>query len=70
MLRPIAASDRIRNGISTPVNTYGVAASGTDDERDGQHDRDRDPVLPDREDRVVVLVGRLELSGFAVEHGG
>ena len=42
----------------------GIATNGDD-----ENDRDPDAVLPEGEDRLVRLVARLELPGFAIEHG-
>ena len=38
-------------------------------EGDDENERDPDPILPEGEDRLVRLVARLELPGFAIEHG-
>lgn len=38
-------------------------------EREGQHGDHEEPVLQDREELLVGLVGGLVLAGFAVEHG-
>ncbi len=68
MLRPIAASERTRNGIIIVFEQELVAGGGNDHEGDRENQRDADPVLADREDRHVGGVGRLELAGLAVEH--
>jgi hypothetical protein len=68
MLSPIAASVRIRNGIRMPGNHVRRGEERHGDERDDEDRRYRNAVLPDRKDRGVRLVRRLELACFAIEH--
>ena len=68
MLSPIAASDedQERDHDRRRAGT-GCRTSGNGDEGDGEDDAEADAVLPDREDRHVGGVARLELAGLAIE---
>ena len=66
-LRPIAASEKIRNGIITALIRKSFWVSGMA-ERGGENDREPDAVLQYREDRLVAGVVGLELAGLAVKH--
>ena len=68
MLSAIAASENTRIGIITEESTKLDPVSGITTKAKNKDDRDADTVLAQREHRGVRLVGRLELSGFAVEH--
>jgi hypothetical protein len=62
MFRPIVASAKIRNGIMIELRKKSLPKSGIGDERNQQNEDDPDLVLQDRQDRLIRLVGRLELS--------
>ena len=51
------------------VDEEDVAGQRDDDEGDEEDQRQADAILANRKDRHVGGVGRLELAGFAIEHG-
>jgi hypothetical protein len=67
---PIAASEKTRNGIMIDVRKKSLAKNGIGDECDQQDCRKTDPVLTDRQERLIRLVTCLELASFAIKHVG
>jgi hypothetical protein len=61
MLRPSAASAKIRNGIRIAENTYGVATAARRRTRRRAISAIGDTVLPDR--KIWLSVGSLVLNG-------
>ena len=64
----MAASENISTGISTESITKLDAVSGTAMKAAARISDDADLVLPDREQRLIGVVARLVLAGFAVKH--